>query len=287
MILLKIIAVLLKLLGIILLLLLLAMCIPTRLGVTYKDTVIIHIQYLFFKYTFDSASLNEEKPEPEEKPKKPGLLKTVFTYLLGGVVWILRLIKRLLSAILKYIKTYSKRGIAGLKRFIKTHFKSKPKKKQKQTDDDEEDSPKEKKQQSLFGSLREDRGFWGAIGFFADLGKALGGGLVRIYRGVAIEKFMLRVSICGEDAADTAIQYGKVCSVAYPALSFLLTHARRYRQDIEITPDFAGNGAPITFDGEFILYPILILAHLLGAVFRFLISQVRYYTTRKLNEKKG
>ncbi len=277
MILLKIIGVLLKIIGAVLLLLLLAMCIPVHLGVLYEETVIVNIKYLFFKYTFDSASLNAEESEPETEPKKPGLIKTIFTYILGFFVWIFSLIKRLFSAIIRY----GKRGIAYLKRKL---FKPKPKKKRP---DEDEPQKKPKKKQSLFGSLREDRGFWGAIGFFVDLGKALGGGMVRIYRGVAIDRFTLRAAVCGEDAADTAIKYGEVCSAAFPALSFLLTHARRYRQDIEITPNFAGDGNKIAFDGVFVLYPILILAHLLGAVFRFLISQIKYYIKRKQNEKKG
>lgn len=277
MILLKIVGVLLKIIGIVLLLLLLAMCIPVHLGVQYEETVIVKIQYLFFKYTFDSASLNAEESTSEAESKKPGFLKTMVTYLLGFLAWVFSLIKRLISAIIRYIK----RGIAYLKRKF---FKPKPKKKKP---NDDKEPKKEKKQQSVFGNLREERGFWGAIGFFVDLGKALGGGMVRIYRGVAIDRFTLRVAICGEDAADTAIKYGEVCSVAFPALSFLLTHARRYRQDIEMAPNFAGDGNRIAFDGAFVIYPILILIHLLGAIFRFLISQIKYYITRKQNEKKG
>ena len=262
----KIIVVLLKIIGILLLILLAAMCVPVHLGVLYEESVVVRIRYLFVKYTFDGGEQSGGTTPSDQSENPPSKLQTALLMVAGFFVWLFETVKNGILTLIRYIK----RGIAALKKKFRKNLK--PKKK-KSTSDTEK--PKKKQKQSLFGTLREERGFWGAVQFFVELGKALGGAMVRIYRGVAIDKFTLRAAIAGEDAADTAIKYGEVCSAAFPALSFLLVNARRYTQDIEITPDFGGDGMPITFDGEFVIYPILVLVHLLGAVLKFIVLQIK------------
>ena len=272
MILLKILVFLLRMIGALLLILLAALCLPVYLGIQYDETVTADIRYLLFlHYTVDGAQVTADEDETRREEKPPSLLKKMLTLLLGGVAWLFQTVGKGVKALL----TLMRRGAAFLRGKYRQHFPKKPKKKKTSDGEDEDEEPKEKKKQSLFGSLREQRGFFGAVKFFADLGRLLGGGMVRIYRGVTVERFTLRASVCGEDAADTAIRYGEICCFAFPALSYLLTHARRYRQDIAITPNFAGDGNTIQFDGIFVLYPILILAHLLGAVLRFAFLQIR------------
>lgn len=272
MILLKILVFLLRMIGVLLLILLAALCLPVYLGVLYDENVTVDIRYLLFlHYTIDGAQVTADEDETQKEEKPPSLLKKLLTLLLGGIVWLMETVGKGVKALLSLLR----RGIAFLREKYRQRFPKKPKKKKTSDEEDEDETPQQKKKQSLFGSLREQRGFWGAVKFFADLGRLLGGGMVRIYRGVAVERFTLRAAICGEDAADTAIKYGEVCCFAFPALSFLLTHARRYRQDIEIIPNFAGNGNKLSFDGVFTLYPILILAHLLGALLRFAFLQIK------------
>lgn len=281
MIILKIIGVLLKIIGVILLILLAAMCVPVHLGVRYDTSVTVRIQYLFIKYTFDGQSNGQDggQPPSDEPEKPPGKLKMLLMMVLGFFVWIFEAVKNLVIAIAKLVK----RGVTALKKKFRPY--SKPKKKKSGADGGK--AKQDKKKQSLFGTLREERGFWGAVQFFADIGKALGGAMVRIYRGVSVDKFTLRAAVSGEDAADTAIKYGEVCSAAFPALSFLLINARRYEQDIEIAPNFACDGNQIDFDGEFVIFPILVLMHLLGAVGRFLVLQIKITLQSKKDKEKG
>lgn len=274
----KIIVVLLKIIGILLLILLAAMCVPVHLGVLYDESVAVRIRYWFLKYTFDGSSEPKDETKPSDQPEKPpSKLKMALMMVLGFFVWLFEAVKNGILTLISLIK----RGIAALKK----KFKKNPKSKKKKSSSDAEKN-KKKQKQSLFGTLREERGFWGAVQFFVDIGKALGGAMVRIYRGVVVNKFTLRVAIAGEDAADTAIKYGEVCSAAFPALSFLLVNARRYTQDIEINPHFSGDGNQIYFDGEFVIYPILVLAHLLGAILRFIILQVKITLKNKKNQEE-
>ena len=143
------------------------------------------------------------------------------------------------------------------------------------------------KKQSFFGALKEQRGFFGALQFFADAGKRLGGAVAKIYRGIRIDRLVLHASVSGEDAADTAILYGRICAGAFPALSFLLGSTRGYdptsprTRDIEIVPDYAGEGIRIYFIGKFTVFPILMVGNLLWAVIRFAVAQFKISSKNK------
>ena len=80
-------------------------------------------------------------------------------------------------------------------------------------------------------------------------------------------------------------------SAAFPALSFLLGHTRGYdplnarTKDIEIVPDFAGEGIDIYLIAELTLFPILIVGNALSAVIRFVVAQIKI--TSKYKSKKN
>ena len=271
---LKIIGVLLKIIGIllliILLLLLAAMCVPLHLEIRYEPDVTFRIRYLFVKYTVVG-----EKP-----PKKPpGVFLKALAAAGRFFGMALAAIKEIFSAIF--------RGIGKAARWIQSKIRRKPKPRPKKPPQPK----KPEKKQSFFGALKEQRGFFGALGFFADIGKALGGAMVRIYRGIRIDRLVLHASVSGKDAADTAIQYGRICSGAFPALSFLLSNTRGYdpsspkTRDIEIIPDFAGEGIVIYLIGELTVFPILMIGNLLWAVIKFAVAQIKF--TSKLKAKKA
>ena len=61
-----------------------------------------------------------------------------------------------------------------------------------------------------------------------------------IIRFVKIRKFVFDLSIASDNAADTAIEYGEVCCVIYPIISFIQTNTNfKFKTDnINISPDF-------------------------------------------------
>lgn len=61
-----------------------------------------------------------------------------------------------------------------------------------------------------------------------------------ITKRVTIKTIQVGFTVTGEDAADTAIKYGKVASVVFPAMSFLTRNMKVRKYDIELTPDFLG-----------------------------------------------
>ena len=273
MIVLKIIVILLKIIGwlllIILLALLAAMCVPVHLHVKYEPEVTLRVRYLFMKFFI----LGEK---PEKKP--PGVFRRVLASVGRFLLTVLYYVKTATNAVFRWIK----KGFG----WLKSQIRRKPKKKKPAAP---RKVPEEKKQ-SFFGALKEQRGFFGALKFFADAGRMLGGAAARIYCGIKIDLLVLHASISGDDAADTAIQYGRICAGAFPALSFLLSNTRGYdpvsprTKDIEIIPDFAGEGIRIYFIGEFTVFPILMIGNLLWAVIRFAVAQIKL-TSRYRKEK--
>lgn len=272
---LKIIGILLKIIGwlllIVLAVLLTAMCIPVHLSVKYEPEVTLRIRYLFLKFCL----MGEKPPE-----KPPGFLRRALATVGRLLLTMLNGIGAGISAVFRWIG----KGF----RWLKGRLRRKPKPKKRKP------APQKKpeKKQSFFGSLREQRGFFGALRFFADAGKMLGGAVAKVYRGIRIDRLALHAAIAGEDAADTAIKYGRICAGAFPALSFLLSQTRGYdpasprTKDIEIVPDYAGEGITIYFVGEFTLYPIRMVGNLLWAVIKFAVAQIRLTARLKKNKNK-
>ena len=272
--------IILKIIGVLLLIILIliaaALCIPVCVGIKYDGATAITIKYLFLRL---SKQFGGDGTEAEQTAKEPTIFSKIVSSVSGFLKKSWHSIKRGCSKAAQFIKRTFRRLKAAVKK-----AKSKSRKKKRRGSGSSQSSKTRSTEQSLFGSLREERGFWGAIKFFADLGKLMGGCLVRIYRGIAVNQFVLRAEIVGEDAADTAIKYGEVCAVAFPALSYLLGSARRYSQDIEITPNFDSDEGRIYFEGEFVIFPVLVLWHALCALVKFVISQIKFTVK---NQKKG
>lgn len=271
--------IILKIIGVLLLIILIliaaALCIPICVGIKYDGTTTIVITYLFLRF---SKRFGGGEPELQAV-KEPTIFSKIFSSISRFLKKSWRSIKRVCTKAAQLIKHTFRRLKAALKK-----AKAKSRTRKKQSTKGTRQSKTKSTDQSLFGSLREERGFWGAIKFFVDLGRMLGGCMLRIYRGIAVNKFVLRAEIVGEDAADTAVKYGRVCAAAYPALSYLLGSARRYSQDIEITPNFDGDEGRIYFEGEFVVFPVLVLWHTLCALVKFAVNQIKLTIN---NKKKG
>ncbi len=267
---LKILLFLLKIIGWLLLIiitaLLAAMCVPVHIQVKYEPEVTFRLRYFF--HTFYIAG---ESPPLEP----PGVIRRALAAAGKFLLTVIYLIKTAFSAASRWIKKLFARLLSRIRRKPKQKKPAPPRKK-----------PEEKKQ-SFFGALREQRGFFGALQFFADAGRMLGGAVAKVYRGIRIDALVLHASVSGDDAADTAILYGRICAAAFPALSFLLGSTRGYdpasprTRDIEIVPDYAGEGIKIYLIGEFTVFPILMIGNLLWAVIKFAVAQIKLTSALK------
>lgn len=66
---------------------------------------------------------------------------------------------------------------------------------------------------------------------------------------IMIKKFSLSISVAGDDAADTAIKYGKYCAVVYPAVGTIVRVVKSKGYGVDINPNFSEKAeTEINFD---------------------------------------
>ncbi len=241
--------VVLKIIGVLLLIIFMTACLPISLCVKYDRDFSISVRFLFLRFEKDFGKrpkrAQSEAPAQERKPESG------FKRLLSRVS---QTIKRNFAAAKSSCKKAAGKAKGAYHRLgAKLGLRTEKKKV----------VPNPEKE-------HKKRDFWGTLEMLVGFGKILGGELARIYKGIAAPKFTLRAEIVGDDAADTAIKYGCVCSAAFPMLSVLLGSLRWYNKDIEIIPNFDGNKGKLYFEGEFIIYPILVIIHAVGAVVKFI-----------------
>ena len=144
----------------------------------------------------------------------------VALYIIGGILLLIALILLLpITAQIKFRDDLNLKikflGITVYK--LKQDEKPKTEKKKSESTDQK---PKEK-EQGIFSKLKAKHGFKGAIKELFDFASAVIREIKPQLLKIKFRKFKLDLIIVGEDAAMTAIEYGAVCGIVYPVLSFI------------------------------------------------------------------
>lgn len=167
---------------------------------------------------------------------------------------------------------------------IPLHLLPQKEKKQKKKKPKKREKEQEKKTSSFLKSLsdsfRED-GLGATLHWLGRLAELLKTAAGRMLRAVTVRHLHLELRVPGEDAAATAVHYGQVCAVAYPALTLLYAGMRIKDHTVRIGPDFAGEGGAVL---------IAVRGHvavwrLLGAGIGFLCGFLRMYIKDKQKER--
>ena len=121
---------------------------------------------------------------------------------------------------------------------------SKPRKEQEQKE------KSDVKPKSLFFRFKEKYGFFGTVKAFFAFFKEILSVIKPLIPHIKIRRIKLCVLVASSDAATTAIEYGAVCTAAYPILSFLETVADIGYKKIDIKSDFENTEPHFSFSGE-------------------------------------
>ena len=137
-----------------------------------------------------------------------------------------------------------------------------------------EETPTEKKE-NIFVKFYNNQGFDGVIQLINNVGKALGKLMHSFKKHIVLRELYLWMTVTGGcDAAETALEYGRICQKVFPAMSFICTNLTVKKYDVEIEPDFLGSKNKAEFAFSVSVRPIFILNALIVLVFRLLIKVV-------------
>lgn len=120
----------------------------------------------------------------------------------------------------------------------------KPDKPKKKTPAKAEKAEKPKKKKKDVLSLKQhaadlkENGMAAAIEWLKEIAGYVLKAADRLLAAVTVTNLFARVDIAGEDAAQTALTYGKICGAAYPALGVVESKLKVKKQDVRIAPAF-------------------------------------------------
>ena len=129
-----------------------------------------------------------------------------------------------------------------------------------------EPEKKKKKELSQWERLLREEGPSGLVRTVADLARLAGTAAGRILAAVTVDRLTLCLIVASEDAADTAVNYGKACAALYPSLAVLESAVRVRRRDIALAPDFLRRRGEVRGEIRLHVRPLRILWALLRLV---------------------
>lgn len=141
--------------------------------------------------------------------------------------------------------------------------------KKKKTEEKKEKKPEQEKKQeekrpSTFQRLMNKHGIDGLIDILKEVVSIVVDFLRDFAKHLYVTRCNIRICIVGDDAADTAIKYGYVCSAVYPLLSVLEQNSVLKKHSTDISAGFLAEKTAAEMELTFKIR----LLFLLGAVFR-------------------
>lgn len=154
--------------------------------------------------------------------------------------------------------------------------KSKPekKKRKKKKSDKKSDAEKEKKP-SYIKKLSKKKGVDGLLDMIIDISKLAASTLKGLFTNIVLKKMDISLTVVGEDAADTALKYGKTCAVFYPAVAVICQTVKESDYNVDVVPDFSDDAvAKVKCDARFYIRTFYVLRYSLRALVK--IIRIRY-----------
>lgn len=123
---------------------------------------------------------------------------------------------------------------AGLKIFDT----DKKKKNKKDNRNDGQKTQSDEKKENFFIMRCKEKGFANSVKYYFKILGIILKKALWIIKKLKFSHFRFNLTVCGDDAAKTAVEYGGICSVAYPFFAFLQTNTDFKSEKIYISTDF-------------------------------------------------
>lgn len=172
--------------------------------------------------------------------------------------------------------------------------KDKPPKKEKpKKEKTEEEQPVEEatdtgdKKENIFVRFYNNQGFDGIIELINNAAKDLGKMFSSFKKHIVLRELYLWMTISSGDAAQTALDYGRICQKVFPALSFICTNLTVKKYDVEIEPDFIGLKNKAQFAFSVSIRPIFIINAVIMLALRLVFNVVIKFLKGAKNSNKN
>lgn len=157
-----------------------------------------------------------------------------------------------------------------------------PKKKKAAKKPSKKASPKKQKPPSQVQELKKKakeilhyQGLSGLLELLKDVGSIAAGAGKKLFAHFTLKKFDLLLTVGGEDAAETALSYGKLCGVVYPAVGSIVTACKCRKYGVTVQPDFDASETQAELEARGQIRLVFVLAYSIQALFRFIMRVVR------------
>ena len=98
----------------------------------------------------------------------------------------------------------------------------------------------------------------------AFLGAQTSSTLKKVGKRFIVKNFNVGLTVTGKDAADTALKYGEIAAIGYPALEKLGANMTVKKSSLNLTPDFIGRKDKAEFHNKIAFRPLRVLLPFLG-----------------------
>ena len=175
----------------------------------------------------------------------------------------------------------------------KVEKEKKPKKEMPQkepspeTETEPDEQPAEKKE-NIFVTFYNNQGFDGVIELINNAASSLGKMFSSFKKHIVIRELYLFMTVTGGcDAAETAMEYGRICQKVFPAMGFICTNLPVKKYDVEIEPDFIGVKNSAQFATSIHIRPIFFINAVIVLVIRLVFKVVLKFLKGIKNKSKN
>lgn len=128
--------------------------------------------------------------------------------------------------------------------------------------------------------LKED-GVSAVAAYLQSMAKLAADVLRRALRVIVVDRLEARLIVVGEDAAETAVRYGKICAAVFPAQAVLETVMKVRRRQIRVEPGFLQEKSSAAVELRAHVLPLRALAAAAGLLVRWLVNTVRQESSKE------
>lgn len=166
--------------------------------------------------------------------------------------------------------------------------KEKPKKeKTKEEQPVDETAEVVDKKENIFVRFYNNQGFDGVVELINNAAKDLGKMFSSFKKHIVLRELYLWMTISSGDAAQTALDYGRICQKVFPALSFICTNLTVKKYDVEIEPDFIGLKNKAQFAFSISIRPIFFVNAVIVLALRLVFNVVIKFLKGTKNNNKN